>query len=247
MSDSPILMTGVSQRLGFHCAKALAEAGHSVIGSFRQWEKNSTNLALLESLGVKLIQADFTDEASTTAFIEAVKATTDTLSALIHNASTWAKDAEVGHDQHEEAQKMMAVHMIAPYRMNLAFESLLAAGAESTATGKSDVIHVTDYVVQAGSDHHIAYAASKAALANMTLSFSRRFAPAIKVNSVEPSLIMFNQHDDDQYREKALSKSLLQIEPGADVMLSTLQFILNNPYLTGQTLTLDGGRSVKRS
>ena len=52
----------------------------------------------------------------------------------------------------------------------------------------SDIIHITDYVVERGSDKHIAYAASKAALDNMTRSFARKLAPEIKVNAIAPSL-----------------------------------------------------------
>jgi dihydromonapterin reductase/dihydrofolate reductase len=48
-------------------------------------------------------------------------------------------------------------------------------------------------VVERGSDKHIAYAASKAALDNMTRSFARKLAPEIKVNAIAPSLIMFNE------------------------------------------------------
>jgi len=91
---------------------------------------------------------------------------------------------------------------------------------------------------------HIAYAASKAALANLTLSFSRLLAPRVKVNSLAPSLIMFNEGDSDAYREKTLKKSLMGLEPGVEVVVHTLQFILNNPYITGRTIPLDGGRHL---
>jgi len=64
------------------------------------------------------------------------------------------------------------------------------------------------------SKKHIAYAASKAALDNLTLSFASKFAPLVKVNSIAPALLMFQQGDDEAYRQKALQKSLLGIEPG---------------------------------
>ena len=55
-----------------------------------------------------------------------------------------------------------------------------------TGHAASDIIHFTDYVVERGSDKHIAYAASKAALDNMTRSFARKLAPEVKVNSIAP-------------------------------------------------------------
>jgi dihydromonapterin reductase/dihydrofolate reductase len=103
---------------------------------------------------------------------------------------------------------------------------------------------MTDYVVEKGSAKHIAYAASKAALENLTLSFAKLLSPRVKVNSLAPSLIMFNQQDSDAYREKTLKKSLMGIEPGVAVAVQTLQFLLDNPYITGRSIPLDGGRHL---
>jgi dihydromonapterin reductase / dihydrofolate reductase len=64
------------------------------------------------------------------------------------------------------------------------------------------------------------------------------------VNSLAPSLIMFNPSDDDAYREKTLKKSLLGIEPGVAVAVDTLQFLPDNPYITGRSIPLDGGRHL---
>ena len=66
-------------------------------------------------------------------------------------------------------------------------------------------------MVERGSDKHIAYAASKAALDNMTRSFARKLAPEVKVKSIAPSLILFNEHDDAEYRQQALNKSLMKL------------------------------------
>ena len=96
------------------------------------------------------------------------------------------------------------------YLLNHALESLLRGFGHAA----SDIIHITDYVVERGSDKHIAYAASKAALDNMTRSFARKLAPEVKVNAIAPSLIMFNEHDDAEYRKQALDKSLMKIAPG---------------------------------
>ena len=71
----------------------------------------------------------------------------------------------------------------------------------------SDIIHISDYVAEKGSKKHIAYAASKAALNNLTLSFSAMLAPKVKVNTLSPAMIKFNEHDDEAYKTKALTES----------------------------------------
>ena len=90
---------------------------------------------------------------------------------------------------------MMNIHAKVPYLLNLALAPLL----QNNATSHSDIIHLTDYVVEKGSPKHIAYAASKAALDNLTRSFSAKLAPKVKVNSVAPSLIIFNHDGQDIY------------------------------------------------
>ena len=91
----------------------------------------------------------------------------------------------------------------------------------------------------------MAYAASKAALHNLTLSFAKKLAPQVKVNSIAPALLMFNEGDDDAYKEKALKKSLLEIVPGAKEAVKAMNYLFDSDYITGQTLHLNGGRHLK--
>lgn len=111
--------------------------------------------------------------------------------------------------------------------------------------GLTDIIHMTDFVQETGSQNHIAYSASKAALHNLTLSFARVFAPHVKVNSVAPSLVMFNDDDSEEYRAEALTKNLLGIVPGAQEAVKAVNYLLDADYVTGQTLHLNGGRNLK--
>ncbi|MNJ70213.1 Dihydrofolate reductase FolM [compost metagenome] len=106
-------------------------------------------------------------------------------------------------------------------------------------------MHLSDDVVRKGSAKHTAYCASKAGLDSLTLSFAARFAPRIKVNGIAPALLMFNQHDDAEYRDKALAKSVLGFAPGPEVVYQSLRYLLDNPYVTGTTLTVNGGRHLK--
>ena len=94
-----------------------------------------------------------------------------------------------------------------PYLLNHALQDLLRGHGHAAG----DIIHFTDYVVERGSDKHIAYAASKAALDNMTRSFARKLAPEVKVNAIAPAMILFNEGDDAEYRQQALNKSLMKI------------------------------------
>lgn len=102
-------------------------------------------------------------------------------------------------------------------------------------------IHVnTPYLL-----NHIAYAASKAALDNMTRSFARKLAPEVKVNSIAPSLILFNEHDDAEYRQQALNKSLMKTAPGEKEVIDLVDYLLTSCFVTGRSFPLDGGRHLR--
>ena len=96
-----------------------------------------------------------------------------------------------------------------------------------------------------GSRKHIAYAASKAAQDNLTLSFAALLAPKVKVNSIAPALVLFNGTDDDAYREKVLKKGLLPREGGLDEFQRAVDYLLESQYVTGRIHHLDGGRHLK--
>ena len=231
--SAPILITGASQRIGLHCAERLLDEGQPVIVSYRT---PRASLDRLRERGAIAVPADFSGAAGILAFIATLKQHTTALRAIVHNASDW--HSETPGEEAAVFQQMFEVHMLAPYLINTHCAELLNHG------GPADIIHISDDVTRAGSKKHIAYAASKAGLDNLTLSFAARLAPAIKVNGIAPALIQFNEGDDEAYRRKALAKSALGIEPGAEVIYQSLRYLLDNPYVTGTTLSVNGGRHL---
>lgn len=233
-SAAPILITGASQRIGLHCAERLLDDGHSLIVTYRSEREG---VAALKQRGALALPADFSSEAGILAFIELLKSHTDSLRAIVHNASDWLD--ETPGEEAAAFQQLFSVHMLAPYLINLHCAALLHRSTPA------DIIHISDDVTRKGSAKRPAYCASKAGLESLTLSLAARFAPQIKVNGIAPALIMFNPDDDADYRTKALNKSALGIEPGPQVIYQSLRYLLDNPYVTGTTLTVNGGRQLK--
>jgi dihydromonapterin reductase/dihydrofolate reductase len=232
-SSAPILITGAGQRVGLHCAQRLLEEGYRVIFTYRS---ERPGVQTLRDLGAIGLFADFSSEAGILAFINELKTHTDRLRAIVHNASEWL--AETPDNEAEAFTRMFNLHMLAPYLINLHCGELLQRSTPA------DIVHISDDVTRKGSTKHIGYCASKAGLDNLTLSFAARYAPAIKVNGIAPALLLFNPDDDAAYRAKALAKSALGIEPGSEVIYQSLRYLLDNPYVTGTTLTVNGGRHV---
>lgn len=233
-SSAPILITGASQRVGLHCALRLLEDGQPVIVTYRS---DRPGLQTLREKGAILLHADFSSEAGILALISEVKHHTDRLRAIVHNASEWLEESP--GEESAAFTRMFNVHMLAPYLINLHCAELLQRSSPA------DIIHISDDVTRKGSSKHIAYCASKAGLDSLTLSFAAKYAPTIKVNGIAPALLLFNPDDDAAYRAKTLAKSALGIEPGSEVIYQSLRYLLDNPYVTGTTLTVNGGRHVK--
>lgn len=249
---APILITGGSQRLGLAIAHYLNSEDFvksNTSSQIKEDASNSTHVKVIITYrtkkpsvdtlidqGVIAIKADFSNNEGISAFITQLKAHTNKLRGIIHNASDWDKETPQA-DVAQLFAKMMQVHASTPYQINLACKDMLIDGA--------DIIHMTDYVQDKGSHKHIAYAASKAALHNLTLSFASLLAPKVKVNSIAPSLLMFNENDSEEYKQKALSKSILGICPGEDEAVNAVKFIFNSTYMTGQVIHLNGGRNLK--
>jgi dihydromonapterin reductase/dihydrofolate reductase len=238
---SPIVVTGGAKRLGLATALALHEDGYSVVVTYRN---RHPSLSELENKGIEAIYADFCDANGALGLANQLKTRFDSLRAIIHNASEWLPE---GRDSSDTAvmHRMLNVHVTAPYLLNQECGDLLCRHGENW--GCADIIHMSDYVSSTGSKKHIAYAASKAAIDNLTLSYASKYAPLVKVNSIAPALLMFNHSDDAVYRRKSLKKSLLGIVPGETEGVNTIRYILDSRYLTGKTIGLDGGRHLARA
>ncbi len=227
-----IIISGVGQRIGLELAIHFASRGETVWGSYRT---ERASLDQLKKLGVRLTQVDFYDPNSL-AHWQNELAELKQIKALIHNASDWASEAK-SENLEQLFDRMQLIHAKVPYLLNQQL-------APALQQAQGSIIHLSDYVASKGSSKHLAYAASKASLDNLTLSFAAMLAPRVRVNGIRPSLIKFNDHDDQAYRQSRLKKSALGIEPGYQTVVQAVDFLLSNPYITGSFIDLNGGRHL---
>ncbi|WP_028485848.1 dihydromonapterin reductase [Thiomicrorhabdus chilensis] len=240
MLQEAILITGAGQRIGLFLAKQFLEQGqYPVVFTYRT---RHAAVSELESMGALGFQVDFTQPETVSTFLNELKEKVGSLRALIHNASIWANDAMVDENS-DLYTAMFQLHVEVPYRLNIALRPFL----EASRSPMKDIICLSDSSAGLTSVPHgdySAYLASKAALQSLSRSFAQKFAPAIKVNDIAPGLIIFNEHDSEAYKEQRLQRSLLGIEPGAQVIWQAVQYLLNSAYTTGVSLPVDGGRKI---
>ncbi len=225
--NSPILVTGASQRVGLALALELAQAGHTVVSASRSIQPQAAHPNIVQ------FQADLCHAGDRQALIDHLHDRYDGLRAIIHNASLWLDDGL------DNLETMFRLHVEAPYHLNLALGDLLAK------VEKADIIHICDETSSRGSKSHIGYAATKAALQNMVLSFAEKYAPKVHVNGILPGLLILKEGGDETYRQQTLKKALLEFEPGAGPLIETVKYLLASQYSTGSQVVINGGRHLK--
>lgn len=230
--EKAVLITGAGQRVGLYLAQQFLDEGrYPVLITYR---KPRPEIDQLVAQGAKAYQVDFCDSEQLQGFIEQIQEQVSSLRALIHNASIWVSDAQIAV-QSELYQQLFSVHVQAPYRLTIGLQQLL-----QNCPG-SDVISLSDASAQLNRSEYIAYLSSKAALQTQMRVFASKLAPATKVNDIAPGLLMFHPHDTDEVREQRLARQLLPFEPGPEVIWQSVQYLMNNPYVTGVSLPVDGG------
>jgi len=225
---SPILISGTSKRVGQALALHLAESGFAVLAVNRKAIKN-------EHPRIEPLKADLCQREEREALIKHIRRRYPSLRGIIHNASAWLDDDLASLEQ------MYQLHIEAPFHLNLELGELLLNEE------RADIIHIGDESASRGSQKHIAYAATKAALLNMSLSFAERYAPTVRVNAISPGLLLFKEGSDAAYQQQALNKAALRFEPGAAPLLEAVDYLLQASYSTGSNIVINGGRHLKQS
>lgn len=229
-----ILITGASRRVGLFLAQQfLIHSDYPVIVTYRT---HRPEIEELVQQGALCFQVDLTCATDLEEFLQHLQEQVCSLRLVVHNASIWAKDQQV-LQRPELFEQMLALHQVVPWQLNGALKPLLDACSEE----KSDIIHLTDSRVSMGSEQYSAYLSTKAGLENLTKSYAMQFAPKVKVNSIAPGLLMFHPEDTQAYRARRLTEQLLPHEPGPQVIWQAVQSLMNNHYITGVSLPVDGG------
>jgi pteridine reductase len=228
------LVTGAARRVGRSIALALADAGYDIAITF-----NAHGAAvgeLTDTLRAKdrkaiAIQADLTDPVPAVREIERVILSEfGRLDALVNNASIF----EPGDDW----RRMWPIHVESPLLLCRTFEKELR-------THRGHVVNMLDLLAEKPMPTHLAYCASKAALANLTLGLAGNLAPEVTVNGIAPGVVQWPEDYPPSEREKYLRRVPLG-RPGTpeEVAAAVVFFCKQAGYVTGQILRLDGGRSL---
>ena len=237
-----ILITGAAKRIGASCARLMHAEGYKLIVHYQNSEAEA--IALIDSLNsIRAesawgLRADLSNSAQLRDLAVRVLDRVDSLDGLINNAAQFfpGNVADVNEDSWN---KLFDSNLKAPFFLT---QALLPALTKAQAS----VINIVDIYGQRPLAGHAVYSMTKAALIAMTHSLAKELAPNIRVNAVAPGAILWPEAGHDQNAQiELLSKVALQRcgEP-EDIAKAVRFLMLDAPYVTGQILNIDGGRSL---
>lgn len=240
------LVTGAARRLGAATAKALHARGYRVVVHYRSRARDAASLVAAlndERAGSAVaFQADLRDYDSVQALARESRDYWSRLDVLVNNASEFFP-TPVGELTMEEWGRLMDTNLRAPVLLveALAGELTLQHGC---------VINLIDVHAERPLSDHPVYCATKAALASLTRSWARDMAPAVRANGVAPGAVLWPEGEGDDAMPAEARQAILDRVPlhrtgeAEDIAGAVAWLVCDAPYITGQVLNVDGGRSV---
>jgi pteridine reductase len=243
LSGKVVLITGAVKRVGAAIARRLHRQGAALMLHYRSSERDA--LALQAELNaaragsVALIQADLLDLAGLAEIVKNTISRFERLDALVNNASTFFP-TPVGEITLAAWDNLIGTNLRAPL-----FLSQAAAPHLRRAGGA--IVNITDIHADRPLKSYVVYSIAKAGLVGLTRSLARELGPEIRVNGVAPGPILWPEDGswDEVARQRVISHTLLKRTGDPDDIARAVHyFIAEAPYVTGQILAVDGGRSI---
>lgn len=239
-----VLITGAAQRLGAETARLLHGQGMDLILHYRRSRAPAEALAReLEQRrpdSVRLVQADLCHLASLPALFKPVAGFRNRLDVLINNASSFYP-TPIDEADETQWEDLIGTNLKAPF-------FLAQQAAPWLREHRGCILNLVDIHGRRPLKNHPIYSIAKAGNAMMVQALARELGPEIRVNGVAPGAILWpDQGLDDAAKDAILARTALG-RPGTpgDIARALLYLIRDADYVTGQILTVDGGRTVQQ-
>lgn len=244
LENKTILITGSAKRIGKEIALGLSKYNPKLILHYRN--SNQEILEVLEKVkkfnkNSYIIQCDFSNQLQVQNFIEKIK--TEKIDIFINSASIFPKNDTWENFDINLIYKIFNVNLIVPsFIIRNCFDK----------SRKGIVINLIDASLKHTSTGHFFYRLSKYSLEKMTIMLAKELAPNIRVNGISPGAILppaqllendiieENQNEEEFYQNK-LKSIPLKISGNPKYILETVEFIIQNDFLTGCIISVDGG------
>lgn len=241
-SSRTALVTGAAARIGASIAAALHERGCSLMLHYNANRSGAEDLAkrLNEARpdSAVCVQADLSSQTGVDSLADRVRANCGRLDVLVNNASRFYP-TPAGEVYAWQWEDLINSNLRGPWFLVQALLPELQAGGGS-------VVNILDVHAERPMQGHSVYCISKAGLAMMTKTLARELGPAVRVNGVSPGAILWPADEPAPAEKQSILErtALGRLGDPSDIASAVAYLALDAPYVTGQILAVDGGRSL---
>ena len=240
--NKTIFITGAAKRIGKEIALTFKELGWNIIIHYNSSKNDADNLADQINKdnpnSAKTVQGNLDVKEDVQKILNEVNDAFPSIDLLINNASTFYPTPidEISEDHWE---KLIGSNLKGPL-------FLIQGLKEKLKKSNGSIINITDTNLTKGVANYSIYSAAKAGLEAITKGLARELAPEIKVNAIAPGAML--EPPDVTWTEEQKNKVIENIplkRMGSEKdIANAVKFLANSEYITGQTIKVDGGRSL---
>ena len=243
LNDKVVLITGSAKRVGAAIARRLHGAGANLMLHYNASKAEAQSLQVeLNSLradSAATVQADLANAAELAELVKCVVARFGRLDVLINNASNFYP-TPLGNIEVAQWDDLMGINLRAPLFLS-------QAAAPHLRKYNGCIINIANIHADRPLKNYVVYSVAKAGLVGLTKSLARELGPDVRVNAIAPGPVLWpdNADFDELTRQRIVSHTLLKRAGEAEDVASAVHYLVGDaPYITGQVLAVDGGRSV---
>lgn len=237
-----VFLTGAARRVGAETARVFHASGFRVVIHYRSSERDAK--ALVDELNrarpdsAACIQSSLDTQSSIQKAADEATAVFGQIDVLINNASSFFP-TPWGDITDEAINTLMHSNLVLPMAM-------IQALAPELKHREGAIINLVDIHALRPLANHPAYGAAKAGLISLTKSAALDLAPQVRANAIAPGAIMLPEHEGDEYEQELTRHVPLARMGGPTDIAEAALFLATAPYVTGQVLAVDGGRTLKQ-
>jgi len=246
MAQRPVaLVTGSGKRrVGWHVAAALAARGYGLV--LHYWTSSAEaaeSVAEFQAQGVEVLphQADLSDEAAVRGLVAAARQRFGRLDVLVNCAAIWRP---------KRLEDVSAADVRAHFDANVLGTFLCAREAGLVMVGQPEggcIVNLGDWAEARPYPGYAAYFASKGAIPTLTRCLAVELGtrnPRVRVNCVLPGPVLLPADLPEEERREAIDATLVRREGRPENVAQAVLCLLDNDFITGASLPVDGGRTV---
>ena len=244
MQNKVVLITGGARRVGAAICRLLHAGGANLMVHYRSSATEARALQAelngVRADSVALVQADLLNMANLPALVHDTVQRFERLDVLINNASSFFPTA-VGEITEAAWDDLMGTNLKTPLFLS-------QAAAPHLRKTEGCIVNIVDIHSDRPMKNYTVYNTAKGGLVALTRALARELGPEVRVNGVSPGAILWPEDEawsDALARQRIVNTTLLKRTGEPDDIARTVRFLVEDaPYITGQIIAVDGGRSV---